>query len=195
MEDIQEVMFYEPGITVSGIDAKDGKKPTAKFTIAPDARLGEYSVRVRTATGLTELCSFFVGQFPTVAEKEPNNTFDQPQAATMNTTIAGVADNEDEDFYLVPLKKGQRLSVEAHACPLDVGQHPNQRHLQLAIHRFQVIGDEQWRQPMGELSGQVGALAGVVEQRVRRQPRERDCFCAAPADVLFGQRLVTKVLE
>lgn len=118
MEDIQEVMFYEPGITVAGIDAKDGKKPTAKFTIAPDARLGEYSVRVRTASGVTELCSFFVGQFPTVAEKEPNNTFDQPQAATMNTTIAGVADNEDEDFYVVSLKKGQRLSVEVEGMRL-----------------------------------------------------------------------------
>lgn len=118
MEDIQEVMFYEPGVTVSAIDPKDGKKPTAKFTIAPDARLGEYSMRVRTASGVTELRSFFVGQFPSVAEKEPNNSFDQPQKAEMNTTITGVADNEDEDFYVVSLKKGQRLSVEVEGMRL-----------------------------------------------------------------------------
>jgi hypothetical protein len=118
MDDIQEVMFYEPGISVSNIQPHDGKKPKAKFTIAPDARLGEYSLRVRTASGVTELRSFYVGQFATLAEVEPNNSFDQPQKVELNTTVAGVADNEDEDFYIVSLKKGQRLSVEVEGMRL-----------------------------------------------------------------------------
>lgn len=118
LEDLQEVMVYEPGITVTGIDVSDPKKVRAKFQIAPDARLGEYSMRLRTQGGLTVLRSFFVGQFPSVAETEPNNTFDQPQKIELNTTVTGSSGNEDEDFFVVSLKKGQRLSVEVEGMRL-----------------------------------------------------------------------------
>lgn len=116
--DVQEILCYEPGITFSDLKAKDDNNVTAKLTIAPDARLGEYSLRVRTAGGVTILRSFFVGQFPTVEEKEPNNNFDQAQKVELNQTVAGVSKSEDEDFYLVSLKKGQRISVEVEGMRL-----------------------------------------------------------------------------
>lgn len=118
LDGFQEVMCYEPGLSISEVQVKDGKSLTAKVTIAPDARLGEYSVRVRTAGGLSLLRSFYVGQFPTLMEKEPNNSFDEPQAIELNTTVQGVSGNEDEDFYKVSLKKGQRLSVEVEGMRL-----------------------------------------------------------------------------
>jgi len=116
--DIQEIFCYEPGITISDLQAKDDKNVTAKMTIAPDARLGEYSMRARTAGGISILKSFFVGQFPTVDEVEPNNSFDQPQKIELNKTVAGVVKSEDEDFYIVSLKKGQRISVEVEGMRL-----------------------------------------------------------------------------
>ena len=118
LEDIQEILCYEPGITFSDLKVKDAKNITAKATIAPDARLGEYSMRVRTAGGITILKSFYVGQFPAVKEAEPNNSFEQPQKIGLNTTVEGVSKAEDEDFYIVPLKKGQRLSVEVEGMRL-----------------------------------------------------------------------------
>ncbi len=118
LHDIGETLFYEPGITLSDIAIKDDKHAVAKFTIAPDAALGEHSLRLRSPGGITELRSFWVGQFPAVAELEPNATFDQPQRIELNRTVEGVAGNEDDDYYVCTLKKGQRLSVEIEAMRL-----------------------------------------------------------------------------
>jgi hypothetical protein len=118
LEEVREVLFYEPGLTISSIVNNDGRQATAKLAIAPEAALGEHSLRVRTASGLSEMRSFWVGQFPTVKETEPNATFDTAQRIELNTTIQGVAANEDDDYYVCSLKKGQRLSVEVEAMRL-----------------------------------------------------------------------------
>ena len=41
--------------------------------IAPDCRLGEYPMRLRTATGISEMHTFYVGALPNISEKEPNS--------------------------------------------------------------------------------------------------------------------------
>lgn len=118
LQDVQEILCYEPGITISELQAKDDNNVTAKLSVAPDARLGEYSMRLRTAGGISILRSFFVGQFPSVEEVEPNNNFDQAQKIELNKTVTGLTKSEDEDFYLVSLKKGQRISVEVEGMRL-----------------------------------------------------------------------------
>ncbi len=118
LEGIEEALFYQPGIILSDIAVKDGKNATAKLTIAADAPLGEHSLRLRSPGGLTELRSFWVGQFPTVLETEPNASFDQAQRIPLNSTVHGVAGNEDDDYHVCSLKKGQRLSVEVEAMRL-----------------------------------------------------------------------------
>ncbi len=118
LQDVQEAMFYQSGISLHSIEAKDDKHVVGKFTVAPDAALGEHSLRLRSSHGVTEVKSFWVGQFPTVDEAEPNNGFDEVQRVELNTTVHGVAGNEDEDYYVVTLKKGQRLSVEIEAMRL-----------------------------------------------------------------------------
>ena len=72
LEELTEALFYEPGLTLSNIEVKDGKLAVAKLAIAADAALGEHSLRLRSPGGLTELRSVWVGQFPSVAEAEPN---------------------------------------------------------------------------------------------------------------------------
>ncbi|BCU78274.1 PPC domain-containing protein [Luteolibacter sp. LG18] len=118
LEEVQEALFYDSGIALKDLEVKDGKKAVAKLVIAADAHLGQHVLRLRSPGGLTELRTFWVGQFPTVAEVEPNNSFDQPQKVDLNVTVAGVAGNEDEDYYVCSLKKGQRLSVEVEGMRL-----------------------------------------------------------------------------
>ncbi len=118
LQDISEALFYQPGLSLSNINVKDDKHLVAKLAIAADAALGEHSLRLRGPGGLSELRSLWVGQFPTVHETEPNSTFDQAQRIDLNRTIAGVAENEDDDYYVCTLKKGQRLSVEVEAMRL-----------------------------------------------------------------------------
>ena len=115
--DAQEVFVYEPGVTVTKVEQptdkkQEGKQVKVTVKIAPDARIGEYQMRLRTATGISELKTFWVGLFPIVEEKEPNSDFKTPQAIPLNVTVAGVIDNEDQDFFVVEAKKGQRLTAE-----------------------------------------------------------------------------------
>ncbi len=119
LDELAEAFFYQPGLSLSGIEFREpGKHAVARLAIAPDAPLGEHSLRLRTPGGITEVRSFFVGQFLCVDEAEPNNTFEEAQRVELNTTIHGVAGNEDEDVYLVSMKKGERLSVEVEAMRL-----------------------------------------------------------------------------
>lgn len=122
----QELLLYHEGITVKSLTkGKDHKSATAVLVIAPDARLGEHPMRLRCKDGLSYMRTFWVGQFPTVMEartedrkKDLNNTFAEPQKVDLNVTVQGVADSEDDDFYQVQCKKGQRLSVEVEAMRL-----------------------------------------------------------------------------
>lgn len=118
LDGLREALFYQPGLTLSGITVKDGKHAVAKLAIAPDAPLGEHALRLRSPGGITGLRTFWVGAFPSVNEEEPNNSFDKPQRIERNTTVHGTSGNEDEDYYVCSLKKGDRLSVEIEAMRL-----------------------------------------------------------------------------
>lgn len=117
LEDAQEVVFYGSGIQCTKIDAKTNSVK-AKFKIAADCQLGEHKFRVRTAGGISDLRTFWVGALPEIAEKEPNNELTKPQTVPLNSTVAGAAGGEDVDYYQVLLKQGERLSVEVEAIRL-----------------------------------------------------------------------------
>ncbi len=117
--DAQEILFYEKGISVLSLEPnKEGTQVKARVKIEPDARLGSYTVRLRTASGITEARTWSVGQYPIVDEKEPNDEFSAPQQIAMNTTVHGVANNEDVDYFIVAAKKGERITAEVEAMRL-----------------------------------------------------------------------------
>ncbi len=118
LADAREILFYQPGITATKVDAGKDGQVTAVFRIAPDATLGLHDFRVRTATGISPLRTFSVGALPDVAEVEPNDDFARPQPIAMNVTVNGVADKEDVDYYAVKAKKGDRITVEVEGIRL-----------------------------------------------------------------------------
>src|SRR6059058_892805 len=74
LADAQEVMCYSPGFQVTKLDAKDNQVQ-ATVKIAADCRLGEHAFRLRTASGVSDLKTFWVGALAVVREIEPNNEF------------------------------------------------------------------------------------------------------------------------
>ena len=120
LADAAEILVYYPGITVKKLEVVNDAAVKVTFAIAPDCRLGEHAFRVRTASGISELRTFWVGALPVIDEKEPNSEFDKPQPIALNTTVHGVVDSEDQDYFVVECKKGQRLSVEVEAMRLGV---------------------------------------------------------------------------
>src|SRR3954466_391495 len=111
LADAQEVLFYQPGITVTAFKAVNDGQVTATFKIAPDAPLGLHDFRVRTATGISSLKTFSVGVLKDVEEVEPNNDCATPQPIAMDVTVNGLAGNEDIDYYALESKKGYRITA------------------------------------------------------------------------------------
>jgi hypothetical protein len=112
LEDFESLIFFSPGFTQKSVEKAEKNKVDLTIAIAPDVPPGNHLMRIRTKTGISHPRQFFVGIFPNVEEKEPNSEFETPQVIQMNQTVEGVVTNEDVDYYKVPLKKGQRLSVE-----------------------------------------------------------------------------------
>jgi hypothetical protein len=115
------IKFGDSHFRMYGLELRspfNGKTATAKFTISADAARGEHSFRLTGPGGITELRSFWVGDFPTVTEKEPNGANDAAQRIELNRTMQGTSGNEDDDYFVCTLKKGQRLSVEVEAMRL-----------------------------------------------------------------------------
>jgi hypothetical protein len=112
LSDAKEILFYYPGISVTKLEVVNDTQVKATVKIAADCRLGEHAMRVRTATGTSELRTFYVGALPNIDEKEPNNDFANPQKIPLNVTVNGVVDTEDVDYFLFEAKKGQRVSAE-----------------------------------------------------------------------------------
>jgi hypothetical protein len=111
-------LFYSPGFTVSKLEVINDNQVKATVQIAADCQLGEHAMRVRTASGISELRTFYVGALPSLEEKEPNSEFTSPQKIDLNVTVTGVADNEDVDYYIFEAKKGQRVTAEVEGMRL-----------------------------------------------------------------------------
>lgn len=118
--DVAEVMLYYPGITVKKVDPIKDKNGVANdnsfkatLAIAADCKLGAHPLRVRTATGLTDMPILFcVGALEEVVEKEPNSEFATPQEIPLDVTVIGSIGGEDVDYFVVNAKKGERITAE-----------------------------------------------------------------------------------
>jgi len=119
LADAKEILFFSPGFQVTKLEPSAGAvKATVK--VAADCRLGEHVAHVRTASGLTEYRTFYVGPFRDVPEKEPNSEFTTPQPIPLNVTVSGIVQSEDVDYFVVEAKKGQRISAEVEGMRLGV---------------------------------------------------------------------------
>jgi hypothetical protein len=110
--DAQEILLYYPGIKVASLEAVNDNTVKTKLAIAPDCRLGIHAIRVRTATGISNLRTFSVGALAEVAEVEPNSEFASPQKIDLDSTVNGFVNTEDVDYFVVEAKKGERISAE-----------------------------------------------------------------------------------
>ena len=99
------------------LEPSDGSV-VATVKVLDNCRLGEHVAQVRTATGVSEYRTFYIGPYGPTEEKEPNSEFTAPQPITLNTTVNGVVQNEDVDYYSIEVKKGQRIAVEVEGMRL-----------------------------------------------------------------------------
>lgn len=121
LQDTEEVVFYEPGLEVERLNLVTNRVVRARLKIGEHCALGEHHLRLRTASGVSDLRTFFVGPYPVVAEIEPNDTPAQAQKIRLNTTVTGVITAEDVDCFAVEARQGQLLSAEVEGMRLGRG--------------------------------------------------------------------------
>jgi len=174
LADPQEFLFYRTGIRAIDIEtlppltrpvslhhgARVQEQLRCRFVIAPDCPVGEHPLRLRTATTLTTLATFWVSPFPTVEETErggfrieydggvtkiiavspkpgeaSNDTLETAQPISLNVTVSGeikAKQTLDRDLYRVSLQAGQRLSVEVDSVRLSDKAYAEQEYDLLA---------------------------------------------------------------
>ena len=121
LNDLEELIFFRPGIEVVKIENDAFDKARVILKIAADCPPGLYDFRPRSRRGgLGALQSFSVGALNEIKEIEPNNDFAAPQEIPLGSTVNGVAGNEDVDYYAVRLTKGQRLTAEVEGIRLGI---------------------------------------------------------------------------
>lgn len=118
--DAQEILFYQPGISASKVEKVDANHAKALVKIDPTAELGLVDLRVRTASGISELRTFSVGNLKEATESEPNDEFTKPQKVAFGSVVNGVARSEDVDYYAFDVKKGERITAEVEGARLGI---------------------------------------------------------------------------
>jgi len=142
LNDPKEILFYDKGL--KAVALTPGQKPDqevkARFTIAPDATIGEHVLRLRTATGLSEAVTFWVSKFPTVMETETkpgeNDTLQKAQAVPLNCTVEGQIQgggDVDKDMYWTRFNAGERISVEIESVRLGTLHYGGENDLAVRI--------------------------------------------------------------
>lgn len=119
MEDITSLWLDHPGITAAAVEGKEkGKK--FRITIAADVPAGTYDVRLVGRYGVSNPRLFAVTRgLKDAGEAEPNNEPVSAQVIALNTAINGVSDGNNDDYFRITLKPGQRIVIDCQAGKLD----------------------------------------------------------------------------
>ncbi|MDB5299378.1 MAG: peptidase domain protein, partial [Phycisphaerales bacterium] len=110
------------GLEVAILPPAQGAQPNdgqlrVKLSAAPDAALGEREVRLMSPAGVSAPLRVSVGQFPEIAEKEPNNTPETAQEVTLPATLVGkVEGGGDVDCFRFSATKDQKFVFDLHAA-------------------------------------------------------------------------------
>ena len=108
LADAQEILFYEPGITVTHLEAAGANAVKTKLTIAPDCRLGLAPAARPHGQRASASCARSASARCRRSRRSSRTTTSpQPQTIALDTTVNGVADNEDVDYFAVEAKKGR----------------------------------------------------------------------------------------
>jgi len=111
----EEVLLYRPALQCTRIDAVSDNELKLTITAAPDCLPGECAFRLRSPEGISQLLTFLVTTLPVVPEHEDNNTLESAQSIALNSTVTGIIEATDSDYFRVTLQQGQRLTAEAEA--------------------------------------------------------------------------------
>lgn len=122
LKDGRQLVFDREGINIKSLKPLDDRKVEVELEVPAATQPGLYPMRLAAESGLSNVLMFAVGAMPNVEEKEPNSEFASPQAIENNVTVEGMIAREDEDYFVVELKQGERLTAELEGVRIKKGR-------------------------------------------------------------------------
>ncbi len=115
LDEVKKLHFDHPGFKAELV-----KPNHFRVSIAATVPVGTHEVRAVGKHGISGARLFAVSRGLTeVREVEPNDTPDKAQAVPMNAAVNGFSDNNGDDFFRFPAKKGERVVIDCQAFRLD----------------------------------------------------------------------------
>lgn len=120
LDDAKTLHFDHPGLKATHL-----KDRQFKVAIAADVPPGTHELRAVGRFGISGARLFAVQRGLTeVAEKEPNDDSSSAQPVPMNSAVNATSDNNGDDFFRFPAKKGERITIDCFAYRLDSQMTP-----------------------------------------------------------------------
>jgi hypothetical protein len=115
LDDLTALHFDHPGLKAELV-----KPNQFRIHIPPDLAPGSYEVRTVGRWGISGSRLFAVSRdLAEVLEVEPNDTPATAQKVPLGCAINGNSDNDGDDFFRFPARKGQRIVIDCQALRLD----------------------------------------------------------------------------
>jgi len=145
IEEAKSLWTSHAGITASPVEKKDRR---FNITVAADVPTGTYDVRLVGRWGVSNPRLFAVTRgLKDAAETEPNNEAPQSQVLAINTVINGVSDGNNDDFFRIALKAGQRIVIDCQSAKLDTPMDANLAVMSLDSKQLASSSDYNGRDP------------------------------------------------
>ena len=127
LDEVDQLVFSHPGMTAVQKRDASGNPVANTFTVtvAADVPGGFYDARVRGLFGISNPRVFRVDSLAEGAEVEPNNAAAQATPASVDSIMNGRSNGAaDVDFFRIPVKAGQTISISSEAARIDSPMQP-----------------------------------------------------------------------
>jgi hypothetical protein len=117
LKDTYRIVFDDPAI--SGTLTAGANPPKVALKVGPEASVGLHRLYVQTPLGTTGGVTFYVGGWPRVDEKEPNDSPTAASVVALPSTLAGrIQSSGDVDCFRFQVEAGQELVFQTIASPI-----------------------------------------------------------------------------
>lgn len=125
LDGCEMLVLGHPGLRAEFLKVENPNRLHFKVTASGDVPTGTYDVYASGRFGITNPRLLHVAHgLADVLEVEPNNTATMAQTVSLNVAISGQGDGNNQDFFQLPLKQGQRITIDCWSARLETEMDP-----------------------------------------------------------------------
>lgn len=125
LDGCETLILGHPGLRAEFIKTENPNRLHFKLAASGDVPTGTYDVYVSGRFGLSNpRLVHIVHGLTDVVEVEPNNTAATAQTVALNTAVSGQGDGNNQDLFQLPLKQGQRITIDCWSARLETEMDP-----------------------------------------------------------------------